>query len=114
MAKDLVHDGRFASVEDALEYGLMAIEQLDAEAEALLGNESAEWWAKVDVMLQEAEEDIAAGRTIEVTPEFWDDIRRRGRERLRSIRPNRVDDAAVYAASARGYRRHLVIRRAAK
>jgi Arc/MetJ-type ribon-helix-helix transcriptional regulator len=84
MAKDLVHDGRFASVEDALEYGLMAIEQSDEEAEALLGNGSAEWWAEVDVMLQEAEEDIAAGRTIEVTPEFWDDIRRRGRERLRS------------------------------
>ena len=84
MAEDLVQNGRFASVEDALEYGLMAIGQLDAEEEALMGDESDEWWAKVDVMIQEAEEDIAAGRTIEATPEFWDDIRRRGRERLRS------------------------------
>jgi len=84
LAEDLVQNGRFASVEDALEYGLMAIEQLDAEAEALVPDESDEWWAEVNVMIQEAEEDIAAGRIIEVTPEFWDDIRRRGRERMRS------------------------------
>jgi Arc/MetJ-type ribon-helix-helix transcriptional regulator len=84
MAKDLVHDGRFASVEDALEYGLMAIEQLDAEAEALLGDESDEWWAEVNVMIQEGAADIEAGRTVEATPEWWDGIADRGRERLRT------------------------------
>ena len=82
MAEDLVESGRFASGDDALEYRLMAIEQLDAEAEDILGDESDEWWAKVDVMIQEAEEDIAAGRTIEATPEFWDGIAQRGRERM--------------------------------
>ena len=29
MAEDMVQNGRFASVEDALEYGLMAIEQME-------------------------------------------------------------------------------------
>ena len=84
MAEGLVERGRFGSVEDAIEYGLMAIEQLDAEAEALGGDESDEWWAEVNVMIQEGADDIEAGRTVEATPEWWDGIAHRGRERMRT------------------------------
>ncbi|MGH2632277.1 MAG: hypothetical protein ACRDG3_02600 [Tepidiformaceae bacterium] len=84
MAEDLVERGRFASIEDALEHGLMAIEQLDAEAAAFVEDQTDEWWAQVNILIQEAVDDVEAGRTVEATPEWWDGIKHRGRERLRA------------------------------
>ena len=68
----------------------MAIEQLDAEAEALLGNESAEWWAELNQSIDEARSDIAAGRGIPVTPELFEAITRKARVRFAAERTRRA------------------------
>ena len=83
LAEDLVQNGRFASVEDALEYGLMAIEQLDAEAADVASAEIDELWADLRERVREADEDIAAGRVRRVGTDFVDTLR----ERVRQLPP---------------------------
>jgi len=80
MAEDLVQNGRFASVEDALEYGLMAIEQLDAEAGNMVANEDDELRATLREKVREADEDVAAGRVKRVGSDFVETLRERVRQ----------------------------------
>jgi len=80
MAEAMVQNGRFASVEDALEYGLMAIEQLDAEAGNMVANEDDELRATLREKVREADEDVAAGRVKRVGSDFVETLRERVRQ----------------------------------
>lgn len=76
-AEELVQSGRFASVEDALEYGLMAIGQLDAQAADAFAEDTSELWTELRERVREADEDIAAGRVTRIGPEFIETLRGR-------------------------------------
>jgi len=77
---DLVAQGRFASAQEALEAGLLALLQLDAESEAFFADRDDAWWADLRAKLREADEDIVAGRYHPLDQEFFDQLRARVRE----------------------------------
>jgi Arc/MetJ-type ribon-helix-helix transcriptional regulator len=80
MVNDLVAQGRFASAQEAIEAGVLALLQLDAEAEAFFADRDEAWWADLRAKIREADEDIAAGRYHPLNQEFFDQLRARVRE----------------------------------
>ncbi len=84
MVNDLVARGRFASTADAVEYGLLALLQLDAEAEAFFAGRDDAWWADLRGKIQEGVDAIEAGRSAPLTLELIDRIKQEGRERRRA------------------------------
>jgi Arc/MetJ-type ribon-helix-helix transcriptional regulator len=80
IVSDLVARGRFASAQETLEAGLLALLQLDAESEAFFADRDDAWWADLRAKIQEADEDIAAGRYHLLNQAFFDNLRARARE----------------------------------
>ena len=75
----LVDSGNYQSVETVIEKALCLLEEDEAEYEKEL--------ARVRAMLKEAEENVKRGEYLEYTDEnlheFFEDVKRRGRERAR-------------------------------
>ena len=81
IVNDLVAQGRFASPQEALEAGLLALLQLDAETEAFFADRDDSWWADLRAKVQEGIEAVEAGRSEPLSPELIDRIKQEGRER---------------------------------
>ena len=72
-----VQRGVCASVDDAVERGL---EFLALSTDDVFEAWSPEYTAEVNRMLEEAEEDVRAGRVVEADEAFWERMRERIRE----------------------------------
>jgi Arc/MetJ-type ribon-helix-helix transcriptional regulator len=84
MVNDLVAQGRFASAQEALEAGVLALFQLDAETEAFFADRDEAWWADLRAKIQEGIDAIEAGRSEPISPELIERIKQEGRERRRA------------------------------
>jgi hypothetical protein len=78
IAELAVREGQFPSVEAAVEHALVLL-ALDAADEGEYPEWDAEYAAEVNRKLDEAEDDIRAGRVIVADAAYWE----RGRERIR-------------------------------
>ena len=69
---------------DAVASGLLLLEQAQLQEQMPAWDEA--YAAEVNAKIEEGLEAAAAGRLYEGTPEFFEDIKKRGRERMRARR----------------------------
>ncbi len=82
MVSEMVARGRFASVEEALETGLAAIDQTDAAAAALFDDWDDASLADLNASIAESIAELDAGLGIPLTHDVIDEVKREGRWRL--------------------------------
>jgi len=81
--EELVASGRASCAREAIDFALAAWDARERETEALLDGQSDEWWAELKARVQEGIDAADAGDLHPFTPELFEDVKRRGRERLR-------------------------------
>ncbi len=87
-AEALIASGRCATVEEAVRMAFWALEADEQRLERLFAAIEAnpEWKAEIQRKIQEGLDDVEAGRMVPADHEFFESIKRRGRERLEQRR----------------------------
>ena len=88
--QEKVESGMYQTASEVVRDGLRLLKERDEER--------ARFWADVNKKIEEGLESLRAGRYVEATPELFEEIKRRGRERLAAMRKEKGeagDDAAA-------------------
>lgn len=84
-AEALVASGRCSTIDEAVRIAFWAFEESERRLSAAL-DADPEWKAEVQRKIQEGLDDVEAGRTTPTDHEFFESIKRHGRERLAQSR----------------------------